>query len=321
MKKNQNLRQIENGKINQISWLRHGKKQHAKEVGIEALRAFFGGKARKTIISSCLCLSFLVPMISAYPIKANAIPVETVVDLAFFAYSATSCASNPSFLNCGAAVWDGVAIFIPYVPGSWIAKVGGKTVTKADDVIKLAKATKSSKLTFRFANSVDDVQKSKGILIGTYARCAKLTQGAAGKIQAHHIIEKRFSRTLGLTSDKMVSAVISADLHKLVTKRWDDIIARNGTSYYLMSTNRLREAVRYVYSDMPILRDLAMKELDNALFIPFIKYGGRIVFYGAGNLGGLPNPGEFKQLYYYNLTPGWTYYNCNGSSFCPVPRR
>jgi RHS repeat-associated protein len=65
------------------------------------------------------------------------IPVETAIDVVSFAASFYAMVTNPSWVNLGYLVWDGLATVIPYVPGSWVAKIGkyGHAGLKAAGII------------------------------------------------------------------------------------------------------------------------------------------------------------------------------------------
>lgn len=66
------------------------------------------------------------------------IPVETAIDVVSFGASVYSLITAPSWANLGYAAWDAASIFLPYVPGSWIAKVGkyGYKGLKAAGIVK-----------------------------------------------------------------------------------------------------------------------------------------------------------------------------------------
>jgi RHS repeat-associated protein len=65
------------------------------------------------------------------------IPLETAIDVVSFASSFYALVTNPSWANLGYLVWDGLAAAIPYVPGSWVAKVGkyGYSGLKASGIV------------------------------------------------------------------------------------------------------------------------------------------------------------------------------------------
>lgn len=66
------------------------------------------------------------------------IPVETAIDVISFSASFYSMVTAPSWANAGYLLWDAASIFIPYAPGSWVAKVGkiGHAGLKAAGIIK-----------------------------------------------------------------------------------------------------------------------------------------------------------------------------------------
>jgi RHS repeat-associated protein len=58
-----------------------------------------------------------------YVDRDGQIPVETVVDVASLGMSLRDLVRNPSWAAAGYALWDAGALALPYVPGSWVARV------------------------------------------------------------------------------------------------------------------------------------------------------------------------------------------------------
>jgi hypothetical protein len=56
-------------------------------------------------------------------------------------------------------------------------------------------------------------------LIGAYSKLAKLTKGYRGAIQAHHIVEARHLRTLGLSVKNGPAVILSRAEHKMITRQ------------------------------------------------------------------------------------------------------
>jgi hypothetical protein len=69
------------------------------------------------------------------------VPVETIADIASISWSFKELVKNPSWANAGFLLWDVGATFVPYAPGSYVAK-GLKAAGKADDAIDATKASK-----------------------------------------------------------------------------------------------------------------------------------------------------------------------------------
>jgi len=66
------------------------------------------------------------------------IPVETALDVLSFAHSFYDLRNGVTWARLGFIVWDGIATVIPYVPGSWVAKVGrvGHAGLQAAGIVK-----------------------------------------------------------------------------------------------------------------------------------------------------------------------------------------
>lgn len=84
-----------------------------------------------------------------------------------------------------------------------------------------------------------------------------------GRIQVHHIIEKRFAKAFfGISTNDYASVVLDKSLHKKITKRFNKVAPKGRTVYVTLGKTEMKRIVRYVYSDMPELRQLAMKQID-----------------------------------------------------------
>ena len=172
------------------------------------------------------------------------------------------CESQPGIGNCGMAVWDGISILLPYVPGSWILRIGTKVITKAEDVSKVARlAGYGAKATIKVANSIDDVKKGVGLTFGSYYKLSKLFNNKVSQVEIHHIVEKRFAALLGKSENEMMSVALEKGFHQnVVTQRWKNAISY-GQEYIIFTKNQLIAAAEKVYFDMPILNAKAIEEI------------------------------------------------------------
>ena len=145
-------------------------------------------------------------------------------------------------------LWDVGATFLPFVPGSYAIKAM-KGVSKVANV------------SLKIPNRIKDLKSAKNLTIGTYKSLDKLFKGQkAGKIEIHHIVEKRFANIVGKPKNEMAAVAIDKKLHKIITKRFR-AECPPGTDYSKMSRKKLRNIVKKVYRDMPALKEIALKEL------------------------------------------------------------
>ena len=165
--------------------------------------------------------------------------LETILDIAGIGWSIYELAKAPSWINLGYLVWDVASAFIPFVPGSYTVK-GGKVVLK-------------------IASKINDFKSTKYLTTGTYKSLKKLFKGIKG-IEVHHIIEKRFVSIFKKckNADAFLSIPLDKDLHKIITKRWRQAIPY-GTKYKNITYTQMKNAINYVYSDMPELKKTALK--------------------------------------------------------------
>ena len=173
--------------------------------------------------------------------------IETIIDVLSIGWSFASLVTSPSWANLGYLMWDVGAVFVPFVPGSYVAK-GGKKLLKV-------------------ASKTSEFKNAKYLTIGTYTKLKKLFKNCKN-VEVHHIIEKRFRNTGKLkykgkkiSAGSMMSVPLEKSLHQKITKRWRKEIPY-GTDYTKISKTRMRIAINRVYYDMPALKAYALKYLD-----------------------------------------------------------
>lgn len=173
--------------------------------------------------------------------------IETIVDIASMGWSFISLIKNPSWINFGYLAWDVGSVFIPFVPGSYVAKGGSKLL--------------------KVASKTSDFKTAKYLTIGTYSKLKKIFKGSKN-VEVHHLIEKRF-RNIGkmkykgkkVSAGRMMAVPMSKSLHRTITNRWKKEIPY-GVDYKNISKARMIRAINNVYYDMPALKKYALKYLD-----------------------------------------------------------
>jgi len=75
------------------------------------------------------------------------------------------------------------------------------------------------------------------------------TAAKEGK-QAHHLIEKRFAKTLGVKHGDIPSVALTRERHQEITNRWRDAIGY-GTGTKTATKNLILEKAKEVYYDEP----------------------------------------------------------------------
>jgi hypothetical protein len=93
-----------------------------------------------------------------------------------------------------------------------------------------------------------------------------LAQDVSGLgLRAHHIIEARFARTLGMVDDQMASVAVTAEEHQVFTNLWRQAIGYEGSNNPLHTFNATREqiwaAAQRIYANYPELLEAARKAL------------------------------------------------------------
>ena len=202
---------------------------------------------------------------------------ETVFDVVSLVESTSSLLADPSIQNAVFFTWDVASVVLPFVPGSYLAK-GAKLLSKSDEAFDLAKtllkvnrAGNSVEFITTVKKGTDIVQlaKNEKYLVGSYNDMKAYTKGYNHAVEAHHILEQRIFKDKFNTGE-MLSVVIPGDLHKQFTKRWSEIIPKNSNYRDILNNSeKLEEAINYVYKDHIELLTLAEDYLDS------LKLGGK----------------------------------------------
>ena len=110
-------------------------------------------------------------------------------------------------------------------------------------------------------DAIDDVHDAdKAIdrfdgIIDTYKALKKVNAGNG--LEVHHIIEKRFSKSLFVKENDMFSIALDSVDHRMFTNAWRKEL-QYGKEY---STDEIWEAAQKIYADYPKLLEAARKTL------------------------------------------------------------
>jgi len=167
---------------------------------------------------------------------------DVVVDVVSAVISLGELIVCPSWANFGYLLWDIGSAFVPFLPGSYIAKGG--------------------KLAIKIASKLDDLMDGSRLLTGTYNKLKNLFRGMKG-IELHHLIEKRFKRLFSCSPGDFLSIPLAPELHRIFTNRWRNLHKiskdfknfRYGGNYSKITWSLMERAIKKVYGDVPWLLD------------------------------------------------------------------
>ena len=206
-----------------------------------------------------------------YTDPSGKIPVETFADAASAWFSFKELLNDPSLKTVGFLAWDLAALFTPYATGSYVAK-GLSLFGKADDVSDLVRAfTKVDNL----ADAADVFKANSQNIVGSYKEIKRVVKGLGIKgMEVHHLIEKRFAKTLGIDPDIMLSVALDKDTHRELTNAFRKEIGyiHDFSNKYRTNTvdaDKIWETVVKVYTDkgltqyIPELKQQLLSSADN----------------------------------------------------------
>ena len=164
---------------------------------------------------------------------------ETVFDVVTLCLSMAEVANNPA--DVGA--WIGLAAdfidLIPFVTGV------GETV-------------KALRVADKIVDGFGDLSKAKKYGIEAYNKLRKLLKGTG--LQAHHIIEQRLVKHLGINVNKMLSVAVTAAEHQKFTNAWRSYF-KYGMNYLDLKVEDIWAVAQKIYKDYPELLSAAKEIL------------------------------------------------------------
>ena len=166
------------------------------------------------------------------------IPLETVADVLGAVGSLVDFIRAPSAMNALYLLWDVASIAVPYVPGSYVAKVA-KTTAKIIDKIDDAKDwLKAISKVDNISDFAQDFLKTHDRVLGSYKDLKKLVKKLGVKgLEVHHLIEKRFAGLLNVKENAILSVALDEDTHQKITNAFRQAIGYVGDKNPKITTN------------------------------------------------------------------------------------
>ena len=165
---------------------------------------------------------------------------ESIWDIVSFTVSIADVVANPTdiwtWISLGG---DFIDILIPFVGG-------------------IGEASKAIKITLNFADGFGDLSRAQEFGIKTYKALIKQLKGTG--LQAHHIIEQRLVRHLGIDLNSILSVALTPAEHQKFTNAWRQVF-KYGMDYRTLSIDDIWKAAQEIYKDYPDLLDAAHKIL------------------------------------------------------------
>ena len=140
--------------------------------------------------------------------------------------------------------------------------LAGSATASCGAVVAGVKATvvvTASSISAAVARGWGSLQKAAEYGIQTYSQ---LKNAIAGKgLQAHHIIEQRFAKILGITNTNGMKAVaLTPEEHQAFTNAWRALIPY-GDGTKNVNTEQILEAAKQIYKEFPELLKAALEQL------------------------------------------------------------
>ena len=172
--------------------------------------------------------------------------IESGFDILSLGFSILDVACNPYDIMAWIGLIGDTVDLIPIVSGV------GETVRAIRGTRKVAEAVIETVDTVhdvsRAADKVDDT-------IDTYKALKKINKGNG--LEVHHIVEKRFEKTLNRKQSDMLSIALTPEDHRVFTNLWRKELPY-GASY---SQESIWQAAQRIYKAYPTLLDAAKKTI------------------------------------------------------------
>ena len=122
----------------------------------------------------------------------------------------------------------------------------------------IGEATKALRITLKIAEGFGNLSKAGEFGIKSYKALRKELKGTG--LQAHHIIEQRLVKHLGIDVGEMLSVAVTPAEHQKFTNEWRKFF-KYGTNYKDLKIEDIWEAAKEIYKDYPELLKAARKTL------------------------------------------------------------
>ncbi len=164
--------------------------------------------------------------------------LDWIWDAIAVAYDIYQFFKDPSWSNAGMLGLDVILAIIPFVPAG--AGIAAGTVKLADNASSLVTGLN------KFLHAGD-------YGVQTYKNLKKMTKGT--DLEAHHLVEVRFAKNLGVKSDNMLCIALTKEEHQKYTNLWRKYIGY-GSGTEEASWDKIWEAAQNVYKDDPELLEI-----------------------------------------------------------------
>ena len=141
----------------------------------------------------------------------------------------------------------------PDDPGAWIG-LGLDVLDLIPCVTGLGEAYRGYRLADNIADGFSALSRVDDFGIQGYKTLRKLLKGTG--LEAHHIIERRLVRHLGIDVDDMLSVALTKAEHRQFTKAWREIF-KYGMDYSSLTREDIWDAAQIIYEGYPELIEAA----------------------------------------------------------------
>ena len=167
-------------------------------------------------------------------------------------------------------IWDVLSLFLSITevaasPGdlyAWLGLLGDVADCLIPFVGGMGETIRALRLADGFSDKLGDLSKAAEYGVKAYNELKKLLKGTG--LQAHHIIEQRLVKHLGIDVYRMLSVAVTPAEHQKFTNMWREIF-KYGTNYRKLTIDDIWRAAQKVYKDYPALLASAWE----------ILYGGK----------------------------------------------
>ena len=173
-------------------------------------------------------------------LDANGQAFETVWDIISLGISIADVIANPAdiwvWISLGGDIID---VLIPFVGGT-------------------GEAVKAVRITIKLGDGFGDLSKAGEYGIKSYRALREALKGTG--LHAHHIIEQRLVRHLGIDLGSILSVAVTPTEHQKFTNAWRAVFTY-GMDYTNLTIDDIWKAAQKIYKDYPELLEATRKTL------------------------------------------------------------
>ena len=183
---------------------------------------------------------------------------DLIFDVGSLIVSVVDVCINPSDGWAWAGLAGDAIDLIPFVTGVGESIKGARAANKIVDVVDAVHD--AGNIADVAIDGFGNLSRAREYGIQAYNDLRKITRNTG--LEAHHIVEKRLVKAMGIEPSTMLSVALTHDEHLIFTKAWRKAFPYKTTDYFSLTKEQIYAAALEIYEGYPEL----IKAVEATLF-------------------------------------------------------